>query len=123
MAEEHVGILPFTTPNGGADVPQWDSLNRKLYFRGELIKAFTSPADHQEAILAAFQARGWPPAIVNPLPGDTDEERHQRLERAVRRLNGKQRTRSLGFHVRGWGKNITWEIITQKSPVAGVVPG
>jgi hypothetical protein len=120
--QEQDGILPFKFPDGGSVTPYWDSLNRKLYFRGELVKAFTSPADHQEAILAAFQAQGWPPSIPNPLAGDTEAQRHLRQERAVRRLKGNQHARLLDFHVRAGGKNVTWEVILEKSSVAEVPP-
>jgi hypothetical protein len=109
VAQQQEGILPFKSPNNGADIPHWDSVNRQLYFRGELVKAFTSPADYQEPILAAFEALGWPLSIDNPLPGDTQEERHLHLERAVRRLNGHQRKPSLRFHVRAAGKKVAWE--------------
>jgi hypothetical protein len=120
MTPEPDGILPFKTPQTNADVPHWDSVNRKLYFRGELVKAFTSPADHQESILDVLEALGWPPSAAAPTLGSTDEEQHVRMERAVRRLNGRQHTRLLVFHVRARGKIITWEHFLEKTSVPEV---
>jgi hypothetical protein len=119
--QEQDGILPFKADDGESAVPLWDVLNRKLYFGGKLVKAFTSPANYQEAILAGFEAQGWPIAIEAPRQGQTDARHHVCLERAVRRLNGNQRTRLLSFHVRASGKNVTWEQILEKSSVAEVM--
>lgn len=115
MEQQQEVILPIETPAAGIDVPFWDRRKRRLYFRSELVKAFTSPASHQEMILSAFQEQGWPEAVVNPLPGASEDERHLRLERAVRRLNGRQRSQLLAFHVCAAGTNVSWEHFFQKS--------
>jgi hypothetical protein len=61
-------------------------------------------------MLAEFQRLGWPPVIDDPLPhhpGDTSEEVHERLYRAVRRLNGKLQRKGLRF--RKDGRRVWWE--------------
>ena len=122
MAQPPDGILPFKTSHRHPEVPVWDKLKRKLFFRGELVKLFTSPADSQETILDTFEKLGWPPAIDNPLSGASDDERHQRLERAVRRLKGTQHAPLLAFHVCAGGKMVTWEAIFEKSSLTEVLP-
>jgi hypothetical protein len=93
-------------------VPQWNGQLRQLHFRGELVKAFTSPADEQGAILQVFQEQGWPKSIDNPLSRKkTKKVRHKQLENLVQRLNGNQRSRRLRFHVCDKGRQIWWEEI------------
>jgi hypothetical protein len=100
---------PFGAP---VAVPQWNGQLRQLQLRGELVKAFTSPADEQEAILQVFQEQGWPKSIDNPLSRKkTKKVRHKQLENIVRRLNGNQRSRRLRFHVCDKGRKIWWEEI------------
>ena len=113
MEQEPKATLPSQTTDSSPhrDLPFWDGDLRRLHFRGECIKAFTGPAENQEAILAAFQKSGWV-VIDNPLPPDPETNQHRQLEYAVRRLNGHQYPRQrLRFHVCGYGKKISWEAI------------
>jgi hypothetical protein len=117
MKHESNTNLPFLmqdSPVPHSDMPFWDATLRRLYFRGECIKAFTGPAENQEAILFAFQLSTWM-LIDNPLPPDPQANRYRQLEYAVRRLNSHQHPQQrLRFHVCDYGKKIYWEAIDAK---------
>jgi hypothetical protein len=115
MAEEREKILRFdTAARHGLGRPHWVQTERELFFMGELIKTFQSPAENQELILAAFQACGWQCVIDNPLPREAGVDRQ--LEYTIRRLNRKQRARRLRFHVCDYGTKISWEPIVEEPP-------
>src|SRR5262245_50015043 len=63
---------PITCPYCGAPLkagrgPRYDEARRQLWLDGVLVKAFRQPAASQMAVLAAFEAAGWPGVIDDPL--------------------------------------------------------
>ena len=43
-----------------APKPRWDAANHTLFWGGKPIKTFVKVAPDQEALLVAFERRGWP---------------------------------------------------------------
>lgn len=117
MEQEILASLPLKTEDATGprlDMPFWDAEMRRLHFRGECIKAFTGPAQNQEAILSAFQRSGWG-LINNPLPSDPEVLSHRQLEYAVRRLNSNQHPQQrLRFRVCDYNTKIFWEALCEQ---------
>jgi hypothetical protein len=90
-------------------VPVYDKDRRELWFKGRLVKRLRQPAGNQELILLAFQEQGWPDAIDDPLPGNADQDRQERLHNAIRRLNKHQHEATILFRRNGSGSRILWQ--------------
>lgn len=94
--------------------PHWDPVRRRLSLRGQELHTYDKPALRQACILAAFEARGWPPVILNPMPRDpcdSPEETRQRLRETVKNLNAALRGKPIRFRV---SQNLVyWEGCTQ----------
>src|SRR5262245_36564967 len=90
-------------------VPVYDKDRRELWFKGRLVKRLRQPAKNVELILLAFQELGWPPAIDDPLPGDVDVDRQERLHDTLRRLNARQQDATIIFWRNGSGSRILWQ--------------
>ena len=67
--------------------PKWDRARKELRLGDLVIKQFRWSAVNQEAILMAFEEEGWPPRIVDPLPGKQDQDPKQRLHDTVKGLS------------------------------------
>jgi hypothetical protein len=99
-------ILPTSTSqtpdpsSASLTMPQWDRKRRRLYFRGALVKAFTSPAKNQVTILDVFEKRGWPSTISSPLKDKNRKNLKKKLENAIHRVK-------TGFGVRAAGLSGT----------------
>jgi hypothetical protein len=91
---------------GAADYPAWDRDRRTLSFKGEVVRSIRSVtvAKHVTTILDAFENRGWPRRIDDPLPGYADK---QRLREAVANLNVG--LTGIRFYSDGSGKGIIWQ--------------
>ncbi len=98
------------------DRPQWDSQRRQLRFKGQLVKGYRVPAPMQEAILAAFEAAGWPHCIVGPVDEDHALAPKQRLPNTIRALNRSQSRLVLRFHGDGTGSRVCWALLPSGSP-------
>src|ERR1700722_14605728 len=70
----------------GRSQPEWNRDTRELRYRGKVIRRIsaTTRAPRIIAILDAFQAKGWPSRVDDPLPGGHDSVR---LHGAIRGLN------------------------------------
>ncbi len=93
-----------------ACVPVWDRDRRVLRMDGCVIKQFKVPSPSQEAILAAFEEEGWPPAIDDPLPPQVEQDSKRRLRNTIQSLNANQRHPLLHFRGDGSGQRIVWEM-------------
>jgi hypothetical protein len=105
--------LESTAHSQSSLVPYYDIGRGQLWVGGVLVKHFKQNAPEQHKILSAFQRRGWPTRIVNPLtrrPGDAAAKIH--LGEVIKRLNRCQRNALIRFHGAGNGRGITWEIVT-----------
>ncbi|MFO0969647.1 MAG: hypothetical protein U0793_29160 [Gemmataceae bacterium] len=60
-------------------------------------------------ILLAFEEEGWPPRLLDPLPGKENSDPKTRLNQAIRHLNDGQRI--LRFRGDGTGRGILWEAV------------
>ncbi len=90
--------------------PSWDEQRRELRLDGQLVKRIARRAENQETILDAFQTRGWPARIDDPLPPrQRRRARVERLHEAVRRLNYGQTQVRLRFRRDGTGSGVVWE--------------
>ena len=89
--------------------PYWDQHRRELRVDDLVVKAFPVPAPNQEQVLAAFEARGWPPGIADPLPPHEGTPSRQRLHDCINALNRRQRVRLIRFRGDGKGSGIVWE--------------
>ena len=71
---------------GVADYPVWDRDQRKLFYKGKVVRTVRSltVASYITAILDSFENHGWPTRIANPLPAFADK---QRKREAVANLN------------------------------------
>jgi hypothetical protein len=88
-------------------VPRWDGECRELTFLSEVVKRFRQPAPSQEAVLAAFESRGWPPRIEDPLTGPGFRG-GEPLHDTIKNLNRHQLRPLLRFHGDGTGCGIVW---------------
>jgi hypothetical protein len=107
-------------PNGkshpqAALKPHWDAARRELSFGGRMVKRFHVPARNQELILSAFEEEYWPESIDDPLTDECDIDPKTRLNDAVYRLNRKQLTCLMRFHVNRHGSGVSWSLCDHKT--------
>jgi hypothetical protein len=92
-------------------VPRWDRQNQVLYLGDQIVKHFAGPAPNQQAVLSAFQEKGWPPQIHNPIPPAPEQDQKIRLRDTIKSLNAHQKNRLIHFLGDGTGKGVRWELI------------
>jgi hypothetical protein len=89
---------------GAADGPHWDGESRELRLGGQLVLRLLATATAQARLLRAFQEKGWPPDIANPLRGEPNAV--QRLVGAAKGLNRRRQEPLLEFYTErgrlGW---------------------
>jgi hypothetical protein len=88
--------------------PECNGKRRELRCRG-MVRQFRRLAPNQSAILQAFQARGWPKRIEDPLCRPSDLDPEHRLRDAIFELNHGQKPQLLHFFADGTGHGICWE--------------
>ena len=101
---------PSDHAHRAACVPLWDRDRRVLRVDGGVVKQFKVPSPSQEAILAAFEEEGWPPAIDDPLPPQPEQDSKHRLRNTIQSLNANQKLPLLHFRGDGSGQRILWEL-------------
>jgi hypothetical protein len=77
-----------------------------------VVKELLRDAPTQEAILAAFEAAGWPGRIADPLPEDRAVDAKQRLRDTVKNLQRGVAPRTIRFRADGRGRGVRWEPAT-----------
>jgi hypothetical protein len=97
--------------DGGRVVPCWDAAARTLSVGRQPVKCFRVPAGNQVAVLAAFQRKGWPFRIANPLAAKNKRDAKLRLNQTVRSLNRHRLARIIRFSGDGTGLGITWRLV------------
>jgi hypothetical protein len=90
--------------------PVWDKARRQLRVGRHVAKWFRQPASGQEAILDAFQRRGWPDCIEDPLPYDPVTNVKRRLNQTLKNLNRGQAMPAVHFQGDGTGTGICWSL-------------
>ncbi len=93
-----------------ACLPSWDNQRRILRVGGQVVKQYRVPSFCQEAILAAFEEEGWPPAIDDPLPPHPEQDQKRRLRNTVKSLNTNQKNALLRFRGDGSGCRVLWDL-------------
>lgn len=93
-----------------ACLPSWDDQRRVLRVGERIVKKFRVPCPCQEAILAAFEEEGWPPAIDDPLRPHPEQNAKRRLRDTIKGLNMCQINSILSFRGDGSGTRVLWEL-------------
>jgi hypothetical protein len=92
-----------------ACVPSWDRHRHILRMDGRVVKQFKVSSPSQEAVLSAFEERGWPAAIDDPLPAHSGRDARRRLRSTIQSLNANQQTPLLYFRGDLLGRRILWQ--------------
>ena len=90
--------------------PLWDREARELRVGNVVIKRFKWPAENQERVLDAFEAKGWPPRIENPLDQHPSICPKRRLHDTIKCLNRKQLNELIKFRGDGTGRGVLFEV-------------
>ena len=90
------------------ELPIWRPGSQELWWKGRLVRRFLHDAENQTAVLAAFQAAGWPGRIDNPLPRAAGRGGKACRRETVRRLNRGLPPRTIRFRCDGVG-GVRWE--------------
>ena len=88
--------------------PRWNADQRELWWAGRLLKSYRHVAFNQWAVLAAFEAAGWPRRIEDPLRHEIKKHAKSRRRETIRSLNRELRRTPLRFRSDGMG-GIRWE--------------
>ena len=102
--------------------PFWECRLSELWLNGRLLKRFRQPAARQVAILAAFEALGWPPRVDDPLPPFVDGNDggvKERLHVIIGNLNRHLPRGTIRFGGDGTGRGIRWYLDRPKRKKAG----
>lgn len=100
-------VQEFELEQSKPDRPVWDQTIRTLYVKGQKPMKFAAVATNQMCVLNAFQERGWPPCIENPLPKDRHfDDSKEHLKDAIKAL---RRIPGLMFRRSGEKDGICWE--------------
>jgi hypothetical protein len=114
------GLPGATTVNGASQRdraddalggPRWDSRHLVLRVDEIAVTELLAKSRNQLAILAAFEAQGWPRRIDNPLECDCPARRAQALADAVHGLNRNLRAKVIRFHTAEKGGSARYELL------------
>jgi hypothetical protein len=97
--------------SAGLTKPTWEASRRVLVWGGRTVKRLQRAAEAQEAVLAAFEAQGWPERIDDPLTRDAALEPKQRLRDTVKNLNRHLPAGTIRFHTDGQGRGVRWQAV------------
>lgn len=107
---DHDHYLVHQTTYQNETLPNWEPHERRLVYRGQVVKRFRMPAVNQETILSAFEEESWPSRIDDPLPQLDDIDPKRRLHDTIKCLNRNQHHEMIRFRGDGTGEGITWEL-------------
>ena len=91
-----------------AEKPRWNAPDHTLTWRGQVVKHYKAAAPFQEAILAAFEAAGWPSFILVERVAHNGLDGKNRLRNTVANLTHTLHP-NLRFGLEGNGTRIRWE--------------
>jgi len=100
--------------------PRWDAGAGELWWRGRMVKRLRVDAANQAAVLAAFEAQGWPGRIDDPLPAGAGAKR--RRWETVRVLNARLPAQSFRFRTAGRSAGIRWEVWHKRTWIGPTEP-
>jgi hypothetical protein len=90
--------------------PIWDREKRELRVGDRVVKKFKWPAENQERVLDAFQEKGWPLRIDDPLQPHPNICPKRRLHDTLKCLNRKQANELIKFRGDGTGLGVLLEL-------------
>lgn len=93
-----------------APSPVWDRTKRELRIGDRVVKQFKWPAENQERVLDAFESKGWPSRIDDPLLPHPDICPKRRLHDTLKCLNRKQANELIKFRGDGTGLGVLLEL-------------
>ena len=99
--------------NSSALLPSFDSTTRVLKYNGKVVKRYRWAAKNQEALLAAFEAAGWPQRLPNPFQDDDKVDAKTRLHDTIKCLNRQRVNNLIRFRGDGSGMGVKWELETR----------
>lgn len=102
----------ITTEVPSAVLPSWEESRRELRLGVKIVKRFRVPACNQETVLRTFQAQGWPPHLLDPLPLKHEIDPKRRLHDTILALNRGQSEQRIRFRGDGTGIGVYWELET-----------
>jgi hypothetical protein len=97
----------------GGDRPRWDNSQNpgKLWLGNVLLREVAPQARNIISILEAFEKRGWPQTIDDPLPGGPDPER---LHQTVNQLNKGLKHKLIRFGTTLGGTEVTRRFVKRR---------
>jgi hypothetical protein len=98
-------------PASPKDRPRWDADARELHWGGKVIRWFRGDAANQCAVLAAFEAAGWPRCIQDPLPRLHRGLSKVRRWETLKSLNRGLPLQTIRFRSNGAGDGIRWDLV------------
>ena len=103
--------FPLTFPRHESTLakPYWDRKGHTLYLGNHIIKHFKSDAPNQEAVLNAFQKRGWPRSCIVCVPRECGTNPKKCLRDTIKNLN-RSIKQDLHFEQEGNGSRVTWQL-------------
>jgi hypothetical protein len=80
-------------------LPRWDADKGRLLYRGKTVIHFVNGATLQAVILDAFEAKGWPTQVPDPLAdgGHREGNTKARLRNTVKNLNRSCKARACAY--------------------------
>ena len=101
-------VVEAATAGRDRVTPRWDRASGGLLWGGVVVKRFRHDAANQAVVLDAFEGRGWPPSVADPLPRRAGLNRKERLRETVRGLNRRLAAGTIRFLSGGSGGEIRW---------------
>jgi len=94
---------------GSSETPVWIGSKGELHFRDQVIKQFRKAVSDQRSLLDAFQDRGWPEQMADPLPRPgPGVNAKKRLQQAINNLNRGLKSAGLRFFCADAGRTVGW---------------
>ncbi len=102
-AKAPCAVVEAATAGRDRVTPRWDRASGGLLWGGVVVKCFRHDAANQAVVLDAFEGRGWPPSVADPLPRRAGLNRKERLRETVRGLNRRLAAGTIRFLSGGSG--------------------
>ena len=90
--------------------PAWINSRGELRFRDQTVAHLAYEESYQRTVVDAFDQRGWPKRLQDPLPRADDDGVNvkERLRNTVKNLNRQLKGSGLRFYVTGAGRLVGW---------------
>jgi hypothetical protein len=90
--------------------PRWDGI-ATLWWGALALKRLRRDAWAQRLIVTAFQEQDWIPEIDDPLTGDSEVDRQERLHTTIKHLNFRHLEPVFAFRVAPSGEAVCWHLL------------